>query len=140
MGNNEKYVAYLRVSTQRQGVSGLGLQAQQEIIKNYLKGKEPIEEFVEVESGRKSQRPKLHEALELCKKEGMETCIYSGKDEFDLQTFFGVLDYIKLGPYIEELGGLDNPNTNQRLYRLKYLEENKIEKIDITNEFLKKEK
>ena len=69
MGNNEKYVAYLRVSTQRQGVSGLGLQAQQEIIKNYLKGKEPIEEFVEVESGRKSQRPKLHEALELCKKE-----------------------------------------------------------------------
>ena len=69
MENNEKYVAYLRVSTQRQGVSGLGLQAQQEIIKNHLKGKEPIEEFIEVESGRKSQRPKLHEALELCKKE-----------------------------------------------------------------------
>lgn len=69
MDNNEKYVAYLRVSTQRQGVSGLGLQAQQEIIKTYLKGKEPIEEFIEVESGRKSQRPKLHEALELCKKE-----------------------------------------------------------------------
>ena len=69
MENNEKYVAYLRVSTQRQGVSGLGLQAQQEIIKTYLKGKEPIEEFIEVESGRKSQRPKLHEALELCKKE-----------------------------------------------------------------------
>ena len=69
MDNNEKYVAYLRVSTQRQGVSGLGLQAQQEIIKNHLKGKEPIEEFIEVESGRKSQRPKLHEALELCKKE-----------------------------------------------------------------------
>ena len=62
------YVAYLRVSTQRQGTSGLGLQAQQEIIKNHLKGKEPIAEFVEVESGRKTQRPKLHEALELCKK------------------------------------------------------------------------
>ena len=62
------YVAYLRVSTQRQGTSGLGLQAQQEIIRKYLNGKSPIAEFVEVESGRKSDRPKLHEALELCKK------------------------------------------------------------------------
>ena len=66
--DNIAYVAYLRVSTQRQGVSGLGLQAQQEIIRNYLSGEEPIAEFVEIESGRKSQRPKLHEALELCKK------------------------------------------------------------------------
>ena len=62
------YVAYLRVSTQRQGTSGLGLQAQQEIIRNYLNGNFPIAEFIEVESGRKSDRPKLHEALELCKK------------------------------------------------------------------------
>lgn len=63
------YVAYLRVSTQRQGASGLGLQAQQEIIRKFLNGKSPIAEFVEVESGRKSERPKLHEALELCKKQ-----------------------------------------------------------------------
>ena len=62
------YVAYLRVSTQRQGTSGLGLQAQQEIIRNYLNGDSPIAEFIEVESGRKSDRPKLHKALELCKK------------------------------------------------------------------------
>lgn len=62
------YVAYLRVSTQRQGTSGLGLQAQQDIIRKYLNGKFPIAEFIEVESGRKSERPKLHEALELCKK------------------------------------------------------------------------
>jgi DNA invertase Pin-like site-specific DNA recombinase len=64
-----RYVAYLRVSTQRQGSSGLGLQAQQEIIRKYLNGNSPIAEFIEVESGRKSDRPKLHEALELCKKE-----------------------------------------------------------------------
>ena len=63
-----RYVAYLRVSTQRQGSSGLGLQAQQEIIRKYLNGNSPIAEFIEVESGRKSDRPKLHEALELCKK------------------------------------------------------------------------
>jgi len=29
-----------------------------------------------------------------------------------------LLDYIKLGPYVEEKGGLDNPNTNQRFYRI----------------------
>ena len=62
------YVAYLRVSTQRQGTSKLGLQAQQEIIRKHLNGNSPIAEFIEVESGRKSDRPKLHEALELCKK------------------------------------------------------------------------
>lgn len=62
------YVSYLRVSTQRQGTSGLGLQAQQEIIQKYLNGCLPVAEFVEVESGRKTNRPKLHEALELCKK------------------------------------------------------------------------
>lgn len=63
-----RYCAYLRVSTSRQGASGLGLQAQQEIIRKYLNGNSPIAEFIEVESGRKSDRPKLHEALELCKK------------------------------------------------------------------------
>ena len=62
------YVAYLRVSTQRQGTSGLGLHAQQDIIRKYLNGNTPVAEFIEVESGRKSDRPKLHEALELCKK------------------------------------------------------------------------
>lgn len=65
---DNRYVAYLRVSTQRQGSSGLGLQAQQDIIRNYLNGNSPIAEFVEVESGRKSERPQLHKALELCKK------------------------------------------------------------------------
>ena len=64
----EKFVAYLRVSTQRQGLSGLGLEAQRGIIRNYLHG-EPIAEFVEIESGRKSDRPRLQEALALCRKE-----------------------------------------------------------------------
>ena len=63
--NDDKYVAYLRVSTQKQGYSGLGLEAQREIIHNYLREKKPIFEYVEVESGRKTDkgRPKLKEAL-----------------------------------------------------------------------------
>lgn len=65
-----QYVSYLRVSTQKQGYSGLGLEAQREIIEQHLKDKKPIAEFVEIESGRHNERPKLKEALELCRKTG----------------------------------------------------------------------
>ena len=68
--NKLKYVSYLRVSTQKQGHSRLGLEAQREIIRNYLHEKTPITEFIEVESGRKKDRPKLKEALDLCRKTG----------------------------------------------------------------------
>lgn len=68
--NNEKYVAYLRVSTQKQGFSGLGLEAQKEIIKKFLQTKNHIAEFTEVESGRKTDRPKLKDVLALCRTTG----------------------------------------------------------------------
>lgn len=70
MEQNVKFVAYLRVSTEKQGYSGLGLMAQREIIQNYLRDTNPIAEYVEVESGRKTDkgRPKLKEALEQCRK------------------------------------------------------------------------
>ncbi len=70
MVKKEKYVAYLRVSTKKQGYSGLGLEAQKEIILRHLQDKIPIAEFVEVESGRKTERPKLKEALKECRKTG----------------------------------------------------------------------
>ena len=64
------YVAYLRQSTKKQEVSGLGIEAQREIIHNYLSPEIPIAEFVETESGRHNDRPKLTEALALCRKTG----------------------------------------------------------------------
>lgn len=70
MKDENQYVAYLRVSTQKQGYSGLGLEAQREIIQKYLCDKTPVAEYIEIESGRKKERPKLKEALALCRKDG----------------------------------------------------------------------
>lgn len=64
----QTYIAYLRQSTQKQEISGLGIEAQREIIRNYLKDRKPVAEYIETESGRKSDRPKLIEALEECRK------------------------------------------------------------------------
>jgi DNA invertase Pin-like site-specific DNA recombinase len=62
----QKYVAYYRVSTQRQGKSGLGLEAQQAAVQGFLTGHpdaQVIAEFIEIESGRKSDRVKLQGAM-----------------------------------------------------------------------------
>ena len=65
MGN---YIAYLRQSTTKQEKSGLGIEAQRSIIHSFVKEGLIITEFVETESGKKSDRPKLQEALALCRK------------------------------------------------------------------------
>lgn len=70
MGQNSgSFVAYYRVSTARQGASGLGLGAQQEAVRRYLNGGEwrLVGEFTEVESGRRSDRPELERALAHCR-------------------------------------------------------------------------
>jgi len=61
-------LSYLRVSTQRQGVSSLGLGAQQSAIASYLKGVIPVAEFREMESVTTVSRPELNKALALCRK------------------------------------------------------------------------
>lgn len=43
---------------------------------------------------------------------------YSGRQELSKEIDLANFDYIKLGPYIEELGPLDNPNTNQKMYKV----------------------
>src|SRR6516165_10069055 len=66
-----KFVAYFRVSTDRQGKSGLGLEAQRETVMNYLNGGRwtLVGEFTEVESGKRADRPELEKALAACKKQ-----------------------------------------------------------------------
>jgi DNA invertase Pin-like site-specific DNA recombinase len=64
-----RFVAYYRVSTQKQGRSGLGLEAQQASVRECLQRVSGVElaSFVEVESGPKSDRPKLEAAILRCK-------------------------------------------------------------------------
>lgn len=64
-----KFVSYLRVSTTRQGKSGLGLEAQRETVTQYLNGGSwsLLAEFVEIESGRRPDRPELERALAACR-------------------------------------------------------------------------
>jgi DNA invertase Pin-like site-specific DNA recombinase len=66
----DKVVSYLRVSTKRQGISGLGLEAQRAAVAGYMNGAALLAEFVEVESGTKNDRPKLTEALAKCRLTG----------------------------------------------------------------------
>jgi DNA invertase Pin-like site-specific DNA recombinase len=72
-----KFVSYLRVSTARQGRSGLGLEAQRKAVDDFLNGGDwrVIKEFVEVESGKKADRPELMKAFQACRLFGAKLVI-----------------------------------------------------------------
>jgi DNA invertase Pin-like site-specific DNA recombinase len=65
-----KFISYLRVSTDRQGRDGNGVAAQRKAVEDYLNGGawQLLGEFVEVESGKRSDRPELAKAIAACKK------------------------------------------------------------------------
>lgn len=65
----QRFIAYYRVSTARQGRSGLGLEAQEKAVADYLGGNgwEIIKAYTEVESGRKADRPQLAAAFAACR-------------------------------------------------------------------------
>ena len=66
-----RFVAYFRVSTDRQGRSGLGLDAQQKAVTDYLNGGnwELVGQFTEIEGGNRNDRPELQKALAVCRKQ-----------------------------------------------------------------------
>jgi DNA invertase Pin-like site-specific DNA recombinase len=71
--NKGKYVAYLRVSTDRQGKSGLGLEAQREAVRRHVETRQGTiiaAEYIEVESGKRNDRPELTKALKQCRLTG----------------------------------------------------------------------
>src|SRR3984893_53073 len=72
-----KWISYLRVSTDRQGASGLGLEAQRTSVTDFLNGGhwKLIKEFVEVESGKRADRPELEAALAACRLHGAKLLI-----------------------------------------------------------------
>lgn len=89
-----KFVAYYRVSTDKQGASGLGLDAQRELVTNFLNGGRwsVIGEFTEIESGRKRlrDRPMLQAALQLARKQKARVIVARldrlARDELMIQT------------------------------------------------------
>lgn len=82
-----------------------------------------------------AQEEDLIKCIQLCQQYELKVAIYSGAEQVS-QRLWNMADYIKVGPYIEYLGGLDHPTTNQRMYR----KSSKGEWEDITSCFWKKAK
>ena len=72
---SQSCVGYYRVSTRKQEISGLGLEAQQRAVRDHLDrtNRTLIAELTEIESGKNPDRPKLAEALRLCRLTGSKT-------------------------------------------------------------------
>ena len=89
MLENKQFVAYYRVSTKKQSKSGLGLDSQKEIVENYLQSIDGtvIEDFVEVESGKRSDRIELNRAIRLAQKKN-STLIIAKLDRFSRKVSF----------------------------------------------------
>lgn len=84
-----RFVSYFRVSTARQGASGLGLAAQEKAVADYLNGGNwtVLAAFTEVESGRKANRAELTKALDLCRMTGA-TLVIAKLDRLARDAYF----------------------------------------------------
>lgn len=63
------------------------------------------------------QKFELMTALHYCRGKGFKTALYSGFDEWPDRELLELLDYVKIGSYVEALGGLKQQTTNQRMYK-----------------------
>jgi DNA invertase Pin-like site-specific DNA recombinase len=86
---NKRFVTYIRVSTQKQGASGLGLEAQQKSVGDYLRqhGGTVVQEYREVESGKVNERPQLQAALKRCR-QSKATLLIAKLDRLGRNTAF----------------------------------------------------
>jgi DNA invertase Pin-like site-specific DNA recombinase len=116
----EKFVSYLRVSTGRQGQSGLGIEDQRKAVATITKNCEAciLSEFEEHESGGNNNRPKLNEALKLCEKTGA-TLVIAKLDRLSRNAAF-VLTLIekskgKDGKQLFKILFCDNPNIDETM-------------------------
>lgn len=81
----------------------------------------------------------LKRLLAKCKSLGLKTCIYTGSnDKTIFYELFDLLDYFKIGEYVNELGGLSSKNTNQRFYQITFKEARQFVINDITHLFWNK--
>lgn len=104
------YVIYYRVSTKKQGESGLGLDAQRSYVDHYYAGKPILDEFVEVRSGKTiHKRPELKKALDLCRREGA-TLVVAKIDRLSRNTEQALLIYRELDGRLESC---DIPNLDK---------------------------
>lgn len=84
--------------------------------------------------GGEQNKEELKQALSMIRAMNLKTCLYSGADTLEsISGLISIIDYLKIGRYIDALGGLSNPNTNQRFYSIN----NKI-LTDITSLFQRK--
>jgi DNA invertase Pin-like site-specific DNA recombinase len=91
MTQHTRFISYLRVSTSRQSISGLGLEAQRQMIKTHMsliEGSELIKEYVEVESGKNNSRNELQKAIDSCKVYGNCKLIVSRVDRLSRNSSF----------------------------------------------------
>lgn len=116
----KNFVSYIRVSTQKQGVSGLGLEAQRNAIANYVLGNGKIvAEFDEIESGKKGfdGRPQLQAAIEYCRKN--KCALVIGKlDRLarDVRFFLEVMDTSKIEIYFADMPDIDAQSADGRMF------------------------
>jgi len=120
--NVKKYVAYYRVSTDRQGDSRLGLEAQIEMVKKHVNGDEWVElaKFEEMESGKRSDRKRkmLRAALDLCEKEGA-TLVVAKMDRLTRNLGFLIRLLESNVPFVAcDIPDLGNPASNRFVLQL----------------------
>ena len=107
---------------------------------------ETLDELIEKNSGitcvlflgGDGDKEELKKLAEYVSVKGLKCAWYSGETDIDMWEFGWFFDYIKVGPYVESLGPLNNPHTNQRLYKIcRLYNQVKIMLTDITNKFWK---